>query len=130
LPEQARIIEGRVIPWYVAGGSDAVLALLVLEKQGGHAYRFLLNPFATEDAPFILSEPIFESEGEPFRIVDVHATGSTADGVVITLRRGPIWKRAPLDGVEELLYVDSCTSDGTAGSRLYDLRSGEALSPR
>ena len=127
LPEGETLVEGRVVPWSVAGGSDAALVVMVLERAGGHVYRFVMNPFEREASTSFLSEPLFESEGEPWRIVEVRATGSTADGLEITFRRGQVTEKGVSPDYEERVYIDSCTPAGIAGSKLFDVRSGELI---
>lgn len=128
---EGRIVEsGAIVPWKPKGGSDEAVVVLVIPHESGHEYRFALVGIEGWPEDQTLSEPFFESEGQPFRIVEARALSNTADGLEVTLRRGQF----PLDNhkregaaVEEVVYVDSCTPAMLAGSHLYDARTGELL---
>lgn len=130
LPEEAAIIEAKVVPFDSAGGSDFVALAMVIEEGDTHTYRFLTNLSASEDHPFALSKSIFESQGEPFDIINARATGSSADGLEITFRRGKYSIRTENQDIEELVYIDTCSLAGLAGSKLKNVRTGEQSSPR
>lgn len=130
LPEDARIIEALVVPFVPAGGSDTVAIAMVIEQDDAHTYRFLTNLSPSEDHPFVLSGSIFESQGQPFGIINARATGSSADGLEITFRRGKYSIRGENTDIEEFVYIDTCSLAGLAGSKLKNLLTGKQTSPR
>ena len=74
--------------------------------------------------------PIFTSEGAPFRIVELRVRGSNGDGVEITFRRGAFGFDGTSAGVEERVFLDTCTLAPQivpGKSTLIDARSGKVL---
>jgi hypothetical protein len=90
--------------------------------------RVRLAPGASQHA-WGLSPALFESEGEPYRLVDLHNVGG--DTIEITFRRG--FPQAVRFGggpdaidVDEKLYYDVCPSPLKVFGRLYEVTSATA----
>lgn len=130
LPEGARIVGARVAPWLPAGGSDEAIVALVVQTASGHAYHYFHDALVADGGPPLLSDPIFVSEGEPFRIVELRVAGTTGDAIEITFRRGSFRSDESTSRVEERVFLDDCTLAPqivVGKSRLVDVRSGEIL---
>ncbi len=117
LPSTARINAVKAGPWYGLAGIALVLAI---EDGESTEYRLLLSregrfdgdtlrsaSLSTGTLGWFLSQPLFSSQGEPYRIVDVHNPGD-GDALEITFRRGwpDLHSRDPR--VDEKIFFDSC----------------------
>ncbi len=139
----ARLLEARAASLECAPENPGTVVALVVEEQGRHAYRFLMDgpraqggerrPEGASDVPldagFVLCAPLFTSSGQPFRLVEVRALPRTAsDTLEITFRREQGWSERPR-GFEELVYRNVCLTPARpeVGAGLYDVGAGEAL---
>jgi hypothetical protein len=107
LPSDARIVDARSSQYL---GDDGLLIGLAVEHRGSVSYHYLTNrgmrPNSESPSEWQLSEPIFTSTGDRYRITDVYCAG--ADQIEITFRRGHL--RAGRDGkpLDEKIYVNDC----------------------
>jgi hypothetical protein len=128
LPEGSRIVQARVAEW--ADGRP--LLGLVVERPGkaGHSYHYAYRSPAPSHEPstprpaatqWLTSAPIFTSEGEAWRIVDVRCPGG--DSLELTFRRGTVptdAKSAP--SFEERVYANGGPGrDPALGGTLWTL---------
>ena len=116
-----RVLEARSGPWL---GGEMIVVLSVQEGQTT-SYRYALSAFAhlkdrmfessifehfaDPDRLWFLTNPLFTSTGEPFRIVavnDHHPQGD--DSLEITFRRGWIKRIEDAAKIEEKILFDSC----------------------
>lgn len=103
LPAGARVLAARVGPWM---GSAGIVVAIAVEAGASTEYRIFLSRTLAADDGF-LSEPLFTSAGEPYRIVDAHNPGG-GDALEITFRRGwpDLAGREPK--VDEKVFFDPC----------------------
>jgi hypothetical protein len=126
LPEGARLLAVQLGAFVDKG----LAALLAIESGTDVQYRYLFTPgdplrgelvagdaFAAMGAvpenPWSLSEPLFTSSGEPYRLVEIHNPGG--DSLEMTFRRGSmqgIRDRSVALGVDERIIHDVCPTAG------------------
>jgi len=120
LEEGTRVVAARLLIWDARGRPDEPILAVAVEAGGRTAYYYVER--AQDGSAHC--EPIFTSDGKPFRIADFHNPGS--DSIEIAFRRGYVGVRGPLDPLEERYYVNECPPLRRA-ARLIDPRSGEEL---
>ena len=103
LPAGARVLAARVGPWM---GSAGIVVAIAVETGASTEYRIFLSRTLAADDGF-LSEPLFTSTGEPYRIVDAHNPGG-GDALEITFRRGWPDLQGPETKVDEKVFFDPC----------------------
>ena len=126
LPENARLLTAQL----GAFGDEGLAVLLAIESGAEVQYRYLFTPgdplrgelvagdaFAAAGAgpenPWSLSEPLFTSSGEPYRLVEIHNPGG--DSLEMTFRRGSLQgvrDRSAALGVDERIIHDVCPMSG------------------
>lgn len=111
------------------GEQGLAIGLAVLH-QGVVSYHYLLHrdllPGSDSDAKWQVSDAIFTSTGDPYRISDVHCAGG--DQIEITFRRG--FLRAGRDGkpLDEKIFVNDCPgTDPFTGGKLFETSIANAI---
>jgi hypothetical protein len=132
----ARITEARCGSWL----GEEIAIVLAIRQGETTSYRVALSAFGrlkgidyrgTPESSFVdperlwfLTNPIFTSTGEPFRIVAVNDHTGGSDAFELTFRRGWIKRIEEAAKIEEKILFNSC------GGHFADLRDRSVLLER
>ncbi len=128
----ATILQGKINSF---AGEGAAIGFVV-QVGTKYSYHYLLNENGIDyinSTNWVLSPPIFENDGMPYRVVEV--ANREGDTLLITFRkddgltRESHWWRKETPELEERIYVNVCAVVTMAGT-LYEVTGVRALTNR